>query len=344
MSRRVIDLMRKLFEPENILLFVIGTTILSILGDGVYDLLNDAFQVFTGDTWITRLLITSGAVVALIVIAGVIAVRVSRAEQAARMLAVPTRAEPHAGLVLLVGPNPTGPEDAALAHHRQHQMLRHCWLLTPEKRVPDPSSSQAYERATSLAARLESQGIDAKVITFDDPYNITSAYLAVRKALELARQELDDDQVIVDITGSTKVVTAGAVLACRDRGQRIEYMVVPRGPTGEPLANRQSEAMKVLLDETSVGDHTSGSNQHPPPITVTDTPAPVSGHNELSPEAADAHTRAAQATAPQQTDPATEPAPQKRAAPPSGDEPAPEPSRRDHAAADQPDTPDPTAP
>jgi hypothetical protein len=345
MSRRVIDLMRKLFEPENLVLFVIGTTILSILGDGVYDLLNDAFQMFTGDTWVTRVLITSGAVVALAVIAGVIAVRVRRAEQATRMLAAPTRAEPHAGLVLLVGPNPTGPEDAALDHHSQQRMLRHCWLITPAKRDDDPPSSQAYERATRLAARLEGQGIDARVVTFADPYDITSAYLAVCQALDMAQHELADDRVIVDITGSTKVVTAGAALACRDRGQRIEYMVVPRNPTGEPISNRQPEAMKVLLDETSIGDRTDRKTYHRQHISTSDVPASAPRHEQQSSDGAEtASPPELPSTDPQQQAPAIPAASLRSVAPLADDEPNQEPSRRDHAAADQPDTPDPTAP
>jgi hypothetical protein len=345
MSRRVIDLMRKLFEPENLLLFVIGTTILSILGDGVYDLLNDVFQVFIGDTWVVRLIITSGAVVALAVIAGVIAVRVRRAEQATRMLAAPTRAEPHAGLVLLVGPNPTGPEDAALEHHSQNQMLRHCWLITPTKRDNDPPSSQAYERATRLAVRLEGQGIDARVVTFADPYDITSAYLAVCQALDLAQHELTDDRVIVDITGSTKVVTAGAALACRDRGQRIEYMVAPRSPTGEPISNRKPEAMKVLLDEINIGERTTRKGDDRQPINVPDLPESAP---RPEPQASDG----AESTSPpkipeadpQQQAPAIPAAPHAPVAPPSGNEPDQEPLRRDHAAADPPDKPDSTAP
>jgi hypothetical protein len=329
--------MRKLFEPENILLFVIGTTILSILGDGVYDLLNDAFQMFTGDTWLTRLLITSGAVVALAVIAGIIAVRVRRAEQAARMLAAPTRAEPHAGLVLLVGPNPTGPEDAALAHHSRNQMLRHCWLITPKKRDDDPPSLQAYERATRLAARLEGQGIDARVIPFDDPYDITSAYLAVSLALDLAQRELADDRVIVDITGSTKVVTAGAALACRDRGQRIEYMVVPRSPTGEPIANRQPEAMKVLLDETSIGERRSV--QHPQHSTVIDRPGPPSAPDHPSPDLAPAPPLDLQQSAPAPPAHGVQPG-----EPGSDDTPASAQSRQSQPAPEQPDEPEPAAP
>jgi hypothetical protein len=276
MSYRVTALMRKLFDPENILLFVLGTTILSVLGDGVYDLLNDAFQVFTGDTWITRLIITSGAVVTLAIIAGIIAVRVRRAEQAARVLSPPAEAAPHAGLILLVSANPSGAERATLTHHQRDGTLRYCWLLAPAPHDSDEEASvRAFERATKFAQQLQAQGVHAQVEPVEDAYTITSVYHVVQEVLDRAQQTLDADQIIVDVTGGTKVMTAGAVLACRDREQNIEYMYTPRDASGGPQANATPRAMKVLLDDIRTATRTRqpvvAQQQHP--VQPLDAPA-----------------------------------------------------------------------
>jgi hypothetical protein len=237
--RRGDDPLKRLLEPGNApYLFILGSTFLAVLGEGVYGLLQDVI----GDSWISHL----ATIAASLLIFGSVTLWFwfrARGGDESTMVPVERRASGHAGLVLLVGPNPRGPEAASIAHHQDQGVLRHCWLI---------SSPEADERARSLAAELEQGGIDAHLVPVADAHKIDMAYDAVRQALEEARRTLaTDEQVIVDITGSTKVVTAGAVLACLDADATMEYMATKRDSVGKPDPTGAPVAMAVEMQSIS---------------------------------------------------------------------------------------------
>ncbi|MDP9378883.1 MAG: hypothetical protein M3Q29_01805 [Chloroflexota bacterium] len=67
------------------------------------------------------------------------------------------------------------------------------------------------------------------------------------KRTRLSRRLAEGD-LIVDITGGTKPMTAGAVLACREQGVAVQYMYAQRDPvTGELLRDRDDKVGLVAL-------------------------------------------------------------------------------------------------
>jgi len=237
--RRDDDPLKRLLEPGNApYLFILGSTFLAVLGESVYGLLQDII----GDSWISHL----ATIVASLFIFGTVTLWFwfrARGDDGSTMVPVERHASGHAGLVLLVGPNPKGPEAASIAHHQEQGVLRYCWLI---------ASPEADDRAKMLAGELERGGVDAQRIPVANAQKIDMAYDAVRQALEEARHKLAaDEQVIVDITGSTKVVTAGAVLACLDADVTMEYMATKRDSLGKPDPTGTPVAMAVELQNIS---------------------------------------------------------------------------------------------
>jgi hypothetical protein len=279
--RRQENPLKEFLEPGNTpILFIVGSMFLAVLGEGFYGLLEDMF----GDSWLTRLFVVS---VALLVFGTVTFVFWLRARQLHHQEPPePTgeKAEPHAGLVLLASMTPNSAEPDILAHHRQGNTLQHCWIIV---------SPQVKEKAVELATKLEQQGVDAHTEDLADVNRIDQAYTAVQNAIRQARRVLKaNEQVIVDITGSTKVATAGAVLACMDEGVTMEYMVTERDAAGKPIG--KATAMKVEFQPhmRSPGDERSskenGEAEHvpapsapaslpaaAPPSTTPNTPPPA---------------------------------------------------------------------
>lgn len=219
--RRLRHPLTQLFEPGDApYLFILGSTFLAVLGNGVYELLQDGL----GDRPRTRIVIVLGALLIVGIVTLVFVARLRR--QAATTLSfVPTeqRADPCPGLVLLLSPGPGTSEEVAIRHHLQRNTLRQCWLIVSE---------QAQTKAAQLQFDLNEQNVHAHIVALADETQARLSYAAVKGALEVAQTALPGQPVIVDITGGTKPMTAGAVLACLDTGAPLEYIVSLRHPDG----------------------------------------------------------------------------------------------------------------
>jgi hypothetical protein len=228
------DPMKAFFEPSNTpILFIIGSLFLAVLGEGFYGLLEDIW----GDNWTTRLVVVLVALAIFGTISTIFWLRVRQISQRHPAVPVGEQAQPHAGVVLLASLTPTSAEPAILAHHQQQNTLRHCWII---------ASPQVQHKAHDFAADLEQKGIRGYVQPIEDVNRIDMAYAAVQQTLQEATQIFGDtQQVIVDITGSTKVMTAGAVLACQDWDVAMEYMVTERGADGKPIG--KATAMQITF-------------------------------------------------------------------------------------------------
>jgi hypothetical protein len=155
---------------------------------------------------------------------------------------VPEEARPprFPGLIVLVGPGRKGGKPGELSHNaaiEYHltseeaggESLRVCWLVA----TAGVTGSVPVARAVRERYRDQCELI---IRELDNAFDVEGAYELVRRiyADEATRHELSPVQIIADFTGGTKPMSAGMVLACRDRwpmqymtGGREEIVSVP---------------------------------------------------------------------------------------------------------------------
>jgi hypothetical protein len=127
----------------------------------------------------------------------------------------------HRGLVFLFSRAETLRE----AIHYHQPTLEHCWLLvTPEMQ---DSAGQAIGHFPDLRFTLH---------PLSDRYSSQACYQTVRDIYrrEAPRLDIPPEQVIADITGGTKPMTMGMIVACLDGGYPIEHVPTAFDATGRP--------------------------------------------------------------------------------------------------------------
>lgn len=235
------ELFALFFDPRVPVLFLLGSIVLAILGNGIYDLI----LAFVGETPQTLGYLAVGALLIFIgIVLGFWALLRARSRRISLALPPEQQAEPHAGLILPVGLNPQGAEREIIRWHLRDCVLRHCWMIVS----PEVEQSQKFN---DLRFWLMEQNVEPHVLRLSDPNQAHQSYAVVKSGLQAARQLLADAPVIVDITGGLKPMTAGAVLACRDEGVPLQYLVSARDMAGNPDP-AQSLVMKVNLDADDV--------------------------------------------------------------------------------------------
>jgi hypothetical protein len=211
--------------------------VLAVLGNAVYA----SLVAYFGDRPSTfiALIISSIAIFGLVVWGFQAALRILDGHQARpELVAAAQRAEAHAGLVLLVSPNPTAADPAIIEWHLQQNRLRHCWLIM---------SPEATRRAADLEFRLSERNVRAYRLPIEDANVAQQTYDAVQDALRTARRLLGTTPAIVDVTGGTKPMTVGAMLACVNAGAPVEYLVPARHPDGSVDMSAPPVPMRVEL-------------------------------------------------------------------------------------------------
>lgn len=234
------DLFRPFLETRAPLLFLVGSIALAILGNAVYELLTSTFGA-TPEFLIAL-------VVAAVLIFAFVALsfrRLVRALDRRRVVAQnrvepDQQADPHAGLILPVGLNPRGAEAAIIGWHRRGAALRHCWLLVSPEVARNPKFGD-------LKQGLLDGGVTPHVVTIDDAIQAGEVYARVRAAIEEARRFADAAPLIADITGGTKAMTAGTLLACLEAGVPAQYWSTPRDREGNPRLVEDGRPMKVVV-------------------------------------------------------------------------------------------------
>lgn len=235
---------REIFEiindPGVPVLFLIGTMVFAILGNALYDLLVVILQeVFGGETALLYAVITVFSAALLFAITFVLWLWFNlRRRKRSRLVDAIKLDRAYPGLILFVSANPRGAEPAAIAHHTQAGKLRRLWLI---------ATNEAEKKAEQLREQVRQKMGDAvqiSIVPLDNAYDIPAAYRAVVQAFEQAADLLD--QMIVDITGGTKHMSAGAVLACREYGVPMQY-VLAEMKDGKVDERSESELMKVSV-------------------------------------------------------------------------------------------------
>ena len=186
---------------------VVGAVFLSLFVNFVFELL----RVYSG-LWAV------GLFLGLLLLAGVtfIAVYDYRMRRILRArsykLADRPNPPPCEGLVILTGAHQV--LEKAIEYHLPH--LKHCWMIsTPEFLKVAAEVQEKYK------GRLQFH-----LLEIADEYDTDGCFELVKSifAVEAMKHGLAPEQVIADITGGTKPMTAAMVVACLDGGYAIEHI------------------------------------------------------------------------------------------------------------------------
>lgn len=231
------DLLRLFLETRVPVLFLIGSLALAILGNAVYELLTG---VFGATPQFLIALIASAVLIFAFVVAGFQRLLRRLKRRGGTTVEPDRQSPPHPGLILLVSTNPQAADADIIAWHQQGATLRHCWLLAS----PSVASS---ERFRNLKQALLERNVTPHPVLLEDALRADQVYAKVRDAISEAVPVRDAWPLIADITGGTKVMTAGLLLACLDAGVPVQYWVTPRDRQGNPLPSEESCAMQVVV-------------------------------------------------------------------------------------------------
>lgn len=131
---------------------------------------------------------------------------------------------PRKGLIWMVTPAPTVRQ--AIEYHRVK--LQHVWLIT---------TPEMLDHAHELESYLDEYGIKAHVIKLKQAYDAKGCYYLVRQVLEVDAPGvgLTRADIIADMTGGTKPMTAGMVLACNDLDVALEHVPTQFSRDNQPI-------------------------------------------------------------------------------------------------------------
>lgn len=128
--------------------------------------------------------------------------------------------------------------------HARTQRLRHCWLIV---------SPEARARAQSLEYELRQRNARPYTVDITDATDAATTYTAVLEIIEHALRLVTQEEIVVDITGGTKPMTAGAALACLDMDVLMEYLVPGRLPDGNIDRSVEPVPMVVRFQDAAHG-------------------------------------------------------------------------------------------
>lgn len=197
--------------------FILGLLVIGVAGNFVYALVTTPQQV-AAIWWQPALAIVAGTAIAYLLYWGD-----QRLGRRVTLTFDEGNAPPgHPGLIWVLGPGGFDHLLVALAHHHARDGAAHCWLLMQEDSAPVRKNYTEVNRAVeSLYSTLHLHPV------YLPRPDVQHTYEAVRSIYEREAAEagLSADQVIADITGGTKPMTAGMLLGVLAAGRtRLEYV------------------------------------------------------------------------------------------------------------------------
>ncbi len=225
-------------SPELLGAFALGLLVVGLLGDLTYDLLTAPADNLP--------VVWRPAAAALILtgLAYLLYRRDRRRGRAVQAVVDESRLAPsHPGLIWLFGPGRFDHLLFALEHHQNGGGATHCWLVMQD-------SEPVRETLNQLSQQLLEQGAMTHLHpVYIQQLDVQAAYQAVQAVFEreAAEEGLQPEQVIADITGGTKPLTAGMVLAALTTGGDLEYVESKRDAEGQVISGTQQV---VLMDTT----------------------------------------------------------------------------------------------
>ncbi|MFZ2358923.1 MAG: hypothetical protein WA040_06230 [Anaerolineae bacterium] len=183
-------------------------------------------------------LILAALAIMTLLFANVYAYRMrQRIAEAGRLIGERSHPAPRRGLIVMVTGAPTARK--ALDYHRE--ALEHLWLIvTPAMR----------EEANTLRTYAESLGVQCYPLDLVQEYDASRCYFLVRRVFETlaAQVGITAVDVIADMTGGTKPMTAGMALACSDLNAALEHVPTQFVGSGQPTI--PLEPIEVVFGRT----------------------------------------------------------------------------------------------
>jgi hypothetical protein len=140
------------------------------------------------------------------------------------------------GLIWILTPSGTQHTMVAIRHHygdgSQYNHLRHCWLIQQR------NNAKVTKERYILEEQLQAEKIQVELHTVTiDQLSVSSTYAALVQIVEekISAEGLSPNQVVVDITGGTKPMTAGLILGALSTDTLLEYVETDRDQDGNPL-------------------------------------------------------------------------------------------------------------
>jgi hypothetical protein len=130
------------------------------------------------------------------------------------------------GAIVLVSPedirlDPRTSQQAAFAALQYHRpTLRYCWLIATT------GAQGSLGTAEWLKEYYQAEGINAAVWQIHDASSVVETYTLVRSLQAMAEHDhaLAAREIVADLTGATKPMSIGMLLACQERSP-VQYMV-----------------------------------------------------------------------------------------------------------------------
>jgi hypothetical protein len=224
------DRLLAFFDPNrSIAFFVVGTTVLTVAVTVMYDTVKDSLGLW--GAWGLALLLVVVAVAA-------ITYQVVRRRVVGQVgISEEMKPKPRRGLILLVSPHP-GTAPHAIEYHLG--TLEACWLVaSPDSVKMAGQLHQDYRDRIPYIAYGMGYTVDADEV--EDTY---TQVLRIYEQ-ELPQRGLKAEEVIADITGGQKPMTAGMALACLAKNLDMQYMKAWRNERGEPDRSVPPEPVKI---------------------------------------------------------------------------------------------------
>lgn len=230
------------FEPSrSISLFIIGTAALSLALQAAYDFANEPGE-FKGGYWL--------ALGCLFVAGGILLVSAARQHygqgQISMKQSVPPRQQ--MGLIVLADASGDAPRSAI---EYCLPSLKHCWLL---------ASRDSLAATQALVAQYQDQVPNfyhGELGYLVDPDQIQATYDTVVRIfdVEAPAAGLLPQDIVADISGGSKAMSAGVVLACLARDRDMQFLKTPRDVFGHEKPGAAAEPVRIdttfILSESS---------------------------------------------------------------------------------------------
>lgn len=245
------------FDPSNLLWFLLGSVALGVAGSSAYELITRAL----GRSTLALVIMFIVALLGLFPVLLVARVAARRLRWVRGGLSLDVDADrdvtPRRGLIVFVSTGSNKSDRDAIDHHIAEQagrpVLERCWLVYT-------TAAESHKNALAIQAEYQMRyrtKYDAsdnfQIYALPDAYDIRVAFETVMAVIDQARQgttglALTADDLIVDVTGGTKMMTAGAVLACLRAGIEPQYMKPYVDPqTHNPDYSRPARARKAEI-------------------------------------------------------------------------------------------------
>jgi len=194
-----------LFSPEAVAPFLIGSLMMAVAGNALYELLTNLLGTSSKAVvgiGLSALLILGGAVLTLKHLLRLLRVTPPQINK--------ERPAPHKGLILLVSN-----EEICWKSIEWHLgSLKHCWLLFSPK-------SQAT--AEKLEEELSAKNVRAKLVFIEDVFDPLEFKQKVEDIFAALPNGYTESDVILDFIGMTSCASVGSVMACLDERRHKQY-------------------------------------------------------------------------------------------------------------------------